>query len=275
MKSSFRISVFMASLLVAFAPLTAHAHPLLDQAQHQYEQADFSTSLETLVRVSNTEALNRDELVQLLRLRVMVFHALNLSEARDEALAQLCTLESSTEFGHEAPPSLRQVAHAACAQRHAPTVRVEVQRIGARATFNVSFANDASLAKQARIHWRAAATDSWHELTVTGTASVTVPSTARLQYYAEANAQGGAVLASSGSSVSPLESAPLVSETRIAAPLTSSRREDKGTSTWLYVGIGAGTVAVAAAVVVAVLATSGGSHQTNVTIGESLTSSGR
>lgn len=97
---------FVAALLMAVTPLTAHAQ--LEAAEQHFASARFEEALDALDAI-DAGALDRADALVELELRARVLHALgNDAAALDRALTRLARLSPEHRFPDEVPPDLVQ-----------------------------------------------------------------------------------------------------------------------------------------------------------------------
>lgn len=238
--------VLAASMIAS----SAFAHDDIDEARRLYEEAELDQALDALARAQDN-GLTRDELLEMLDLRLV----LNLSLGNDDAVTADLRVLAAIDPDHELPPELPPGPQDAFIEIVEATedsigVSIEMESSPAAAVFTATTTGDTqSLISSIRIRARTPnglwAEDN-NELVLPLTSSLDV------YYYAEALGPGGAVLATRGSEDEPL----------VARYAPRGEEEDDsgggGLSSGAIIGIGVGVAAlVALAVLVAVLGRGG------------------
>jgi hypothetical protein len=250
--------VLWAAAVACVCPERAFAHPLLEQAQRKFEQADFEGALALYAQAEAGTDLTRADLVELYLRRALVHHSVGDEEARSLDLFRLATLEPAMELGREVAPIVRSAFEEAAGRVSAPlAMAVDAERTptGARVTARVE--NDlAGLVQEVRVAGRAPGF-AWMTAT-NGPVDLPDPPGGRVEVHAEAIGPGGAVLASHGTATEPRT----LSLDAVAIENGGGEGGGDGGIVWWPLLV-AGTALVAGAVVLIVLLTGGGSG-TNV-----------
>jgi hypothetical protein len=195
---------FVALSVVALAPALAHAHPLVDEGERKYEDADFQGALDAFARAEAATDLTRADLVRLYTRRAMVHHAMQHPDELEADVFRLANLDRAVRLPRAAPPAVRRAYEQAVA-RVASLLRVDVEAEampgGTRLVARVSDDN-AGLVQSLRVRARTAG-GAWRR---TDRATLEVPAAAgaTVEYVAEAVGPGGAVLAQAGTDDAPL-----------------------------------------------------------------------
>lgn len=241
--------VVLLALGLSFTNL-AFAHDDIDEARRLYQEAELEQALDALARAEDN-GLTRDELLELLDLRLVV----NLSLGQAEDVTRDLRVLAAIDPDHELPPELPPAEQDAFIEivegtEESIAVQVNMDSSPAAAVFRASTTGDSqSLVSSIRIRARTPSglwAEDNNELVLPLTSSMDV------YYYAEALGPGGAVLATRGSEDDPL----------VARYSPRGEEDDDsgggGLSSGAIIGIGAGVaVVVAVAVIVAVLARGG------------------
>lgn len=254
-----------ASLLFIFAWTShAYAHPLVDAAQRQFDNADFSGALETLVRAEQATNISHDELVQLLSLRALVFSAVNDTDRVHQELRRLCVVAPDFTFGTQTPRLNDELA-IVCRQQTPLTVDTSASRLGAQVRIRTDIVGDPdNLVRSVVVYLRTLTTDGQDTWRTQSGYNVTfdVPANQAASFYVEVVSLGGAVLAARGSREHPMhfDNEPDISPAAVArtellgSPQSVAQPIDDGdTSPWVWVGVGAGAAVLAATAIVVVL----------------------
>ncbi len=89
-------------------PVSASAHPLVDEAIEAYEGADFESALQAFQEAASNADLTVEELLQLFEMRALVYHALENEEAMRQDLERLIAVRPSYRLGRLAPPPVQE-----------------------------------------------------------------------------------------------------------------------------------------------------------------------
>ncbi len=200
----FSLALTLAAVLLAATATTAFAHPILEEAQARFDEADFEGALEAFQRAEQAGDLTRDDVIQLYVQRALVHHTLGDEENLETDLMRLASLEPNYEFGRSVPPVVREAFDRA-KERTTGRIRVQAEaqshaggvRLEARVT------NDTSgIVQEVRLGARAPG-NAW---TQRSNSVLEMPTTSdqTLEIYAEAIGPGGAVLASDGTPDDPV-----------------------------------------------------------------------
>jgi hypothetical protein len=241
-----RALLFVAFVACALAPGTALAHPLVDEARARFDEAEFEASIRALDRAERADDLSMDDLVEVLRLRILCELALGRESRVEAAAERVLSLDPARALGSEMPPEVHELAD-----------RIRA-RLGGALSISASFDPDRGriltaidhdpgrLVREVRIHTRRAGDESYR--TTTGDEAEAPESP--LEYYAEAIGPGGVVIATDGTAGEP--------RTHGSEAVFRTEDDDEGTSPWLWIGLGAGAAAVAGVVIAIVVALSSG-----------------
>jgi hypothetical protein len=248
--------------VVLLSASVAHAHPILEEAQRHFEEADFEAALEAYGRAEQAADLSRDDLIQLYVRRALIHHTLGNTADLEADLMRLATLEPQYDFGRQAPPV---VVEAFERMRERTTgqlsVRIDAttQPGGVRLEARVS--NDtAAIVQEVRLGARAPG-NAW-TLRSNAALEMPAPSDSTLEIFAEAIGPGGAIVASDGTSAEPVTSIvrdlPTRHQTteREGPEIVTPPPSDEGVPVWPFI-LGAGVLAAAGAAVLIILLTSG------------------
>lgn len=241
----------LAGLSIVVLPHSARAHALLDEARRLYEEAEFVGALDTLGRAANADDLTLTELVQVYELRAVVHVALGDEPGMRDDLTTLAAIAPDHTLDPLLPPDVQR-AWAEIRARAPGAIRVLASTTPASTgvTIAASVENDAlHLVRRVRIRGRAAEGELLEA--IDAPLFVGTPLGETVSYWAEAVGPGGVVLARSGS-----EDAPLVA----AGAAVSSG----GVEAWPFLVAGGAALVVGAVIVIAVVATSGGTPNTEV-----------
>lgn len=244
-------AVVLALVASALVPAPARAHPLLDQAQERFQQADFEGALELYAQAEAGDDLTRDDLVQLYLRRALVHHAVGNDEDLQLDLDRLATLEPQMELGRQIPPRLRRAFEEAAAEVTAPlSVEVDATPVEDAVRLSARVQNDrAALVRE--VHLSARGDGDW-ESAVNDEIVVTIGSDGRVLYFAELVGPGGAVIASAGSRDEPRVLSPDARQTAVGPGSGEEIEPDEGGVPWWPFVVG-GAVAAAGAVALILL----------------------
>jgi hypothetical protein len=200
----FSLALTLSVCLVAAAAGRAHAHPILEEAQRLFDEADFEGALEAFGRAEQAGDLTRDDVIQLYVRRALVHHTLGNESDLQTDLMRLASLEPDHEFGRQVPPVVVEAFERA---KDRTTGRIAVQLVAQTRPGGVRFEarirNDTSgIVQEVRLGARAPG-NAW---TQRSNAALEMPasSDSTLEIYAEAIGPGGAVLASDGTPDEPV-----------------------------------------------------------------------
>jgi hypothetical protein len=250
-----RIGPLSIGPLVAALALDAIAvHPEIAKAIEAYEGASFEDALEILNRAEAGSDLSRDDVLELLRRRVLVRFAMGDRAGMDADLVRLVSIDPDHVFGEDAPPPVSAALAVVKARPVDPisiTVVVERPAPGRVALAPKVIADPGGVVRSTRLYVRSP------DAAYAEAPAPAVLETNDVEYYAEAIGIGGAVVAARGAPGAPLRfSAPAEATLATAA-------EDGGVDPLWYVA-GAGAVVVVTAVVLAVVLTRGSSDETQL-----------
>lgn len=105
---SLRLEKWIMLCILVGLPVSASAHPLVDEAIEAYEEADFESALEAFQEAASNADLSVEELLQLFEMRALVHHALQDEEAMRQDLQRLIAVRPSYRLGRLAPPPVRE-----------------------------------------------------------------------------------------------------------------------------------------------------------------------
>jgi len=256
--SRFASPLLLASLLLV--PGRALAHPVLDEAQERFQQADFEGALELFAQAEAGDDLSRDDLVQLYLRRALVHHAMGNDEDLQLDLIRLATLDPEMELGRQVPPNLRQAFERAAADVRAPvSVQVDATPVSDAVRLSARVQDDrAALVREVRLSARG---DGDWQSAVNDELVLTAGSDGRLLYWAEAVGPGGAVVASAGSRDEPRVLEPDARQTAGGGEPEEPEPDGGGVPWWPFV---VGGVVAAAGAVALIFLLSGTNDQTLV-----------
>jgi hypothetical protein len=254
------------ALVLGVWPAPAAAHPIIDEGVRHYENADFPRALAAFARAEQSDALTREDVVELLVRRSLVHFGMNAEPAMREDLRRLATLEPNHVLGAEIPPAVRAAFESVRRGLDGRlSIRVEAGRIpdGMRVSAEVT-GDPTGLVRTVRVGARSAGGE-WTERDA-NSVDVPVADGSTVEYYAEAVGPGGAVLAAEGSRGAPRTAGAggLIADGGGGGGGLVDDGGDDGGGVPIWVFIGAGVVAVAAVVVIILLATGGESDQTQL-----------
>lgn len=257
----FRVRRFIAFLMTAilcfFAEASARAHPILDEVRRLVaEQAEFEVALLLLERAADEEGLTRADVVELLELQALVFHALDRENDLDRALNQLVALEPEVPLA-SSPPTVQQRFHELAARRGEVRLdlEVEVERTGDGFVIRTQVdGDDHGLIRELRVFhrlpdgdWRRSAGDVVH---------VYAGAVASLELYAQGLGPGGAVILSEDSEEQPQiimverDRSPIADDSVMGGAGDEEPR--RRLRAWPFVVVAISTAAVVAIIVAAV-----------------------
>ncbi len=244
------------------APVVAYAHPALDAGIEQAQEADFDAALSSFEEAISSGELTRDELVQLLSERALVWHAVGNDNALGRDLSLLAMLAPDHELGRAAPPPLVARWHELRASQGAPLSvhgSCAPSAAGTQVSAQVEGLRDAELG-QVFIRTRRA-DGEWVQKQA---ANVDISSgDDGVEYYVQVRGPGGISLANDGSDDAPLVCVPVHDGPApvAAGPVDSPRRSKK---VWWWVGGAALLVGAAAVTTVVMLNRDDSSDRTSV-----------
>lgn len=269
--SRFTLVVSLAAALVALSAGDAHAHPILDEAQRLFDEAEFEAALEVFHSAEEAGDLTRDDLVQLYESRALVHHTLGNTADLETDLMRLASLDPNHQFGRQVPPVVREAFEQAKARTTGQiTIRLdgEIQPNGVRLSAQVQ--NDTSgIVQELRLGARAPG-NAWTHRSNSALEMPGAPDTT-LEVYAEAVGPGGAVVATDGTPDDPVSS--IIADlpdraangngdgVQIIPTEIPDQTDDGGLPLWPFL-VGGGVLAVGAAILIAVLVAGSGSSNT-------------
>lgn len=218
------------------APSVAFAHPLIDEARGLLDQGAFADAVARLARAEAEGPLTRNELVLLLELRSLAFHATQQVLDRDRALTSLASIDPAHSFDPAAPPEIVERFREISARSPEPLgIATQVQRAPTTATIVASATRaDTGLVRQLEVSARP---EGGRWVTGPDRVSLELGPEETVEYFANLIGPGGALLAQSGDPTQPLR---------------DGEAESSGAGWWVL-GIGLGVAAVAAGVVLAIV----------------------
>ncbi|MDH5675589.1 MAG: hypothetical protein OEZ06_25930 [Myxococcales bacterium] len=244
----FAAFALVATHAACLTPCPVVAHPLIEEAQAQRDEARFEDALLTLERAASESQLTRGELIELYLQRALVHLALQLTAAMATDLEMLATLDPNYEFGEEVPPPLRE-AFPRGAQRLSLDVDSSQGEGMLRLRLDVSGLRP-DIVKHLELAARIAGTPDF-SLADARELELAVAPGQVVEYYAIARGPGDSELATLGSPEAP-------EQTRVNAPLAATTaqgarpRDEESNDTWLWVTAGV-VFAVAGATAAALL----------------------
>ncbi len=261
-------TIFVLGVLATLGvPVTASAHPLVDQAREQLGEALFVDALDTLATAEAGEDLTVEELADLFAVRALVNRALNNDDAMNADLARLAVVAPNYAFDRRAVPEVRRAfadarANASGAIRVVATPAIE----GGGVTVRADAQNDVQhLVRTVRISGRPDAASAWER---SDDAPLFVSTDGPVEYYVEAIGPGGAVLASSGSASSPHRfggGGEAGGDVLAATGGETAEDDEGGGGAGLWIGLGIGLAVVAGvAIALAVALSSGGGESSQL-----------
>lgn len=238
----------VALMMVASSAL---AHDDIDEARRLYQEAELEQALDALARAQDN-GLTREELLELLDLRLI----LNLSLGNDDEVTADLRLLAAIDPDHELPPELPPGPQDAFIEivegtEQSIAIQVEMESSPAAAVFTATTTGDThSLVSSIRIRARTP-----NGLWAQDTNELVLPLTSSLDlyYFAEALGPGGAVVATLGS-----EEEPLVARYAPRGDDDDDGGGGGGISSGAIIGIGVGVAAVVAIAVLVAVLTRGG-----------------
>jgi len=248
------------------APRVAFAHPMLDEAEHLFDEAQFDEAVAAYERAEGASNLTREDLVRLYAGRALVHHTRGDSQSLELDLFRLATLEPDHRFPAHIPPLVREAFERVRAQNNVTEpVAVSVQANSAPGGVRVEGRVERDLAaivQEVRVGMRTPG----REWTVRVNAPLEMPITSdqTVEYFAEAVGPGGAVIAHTGSQVRPRSSTvdELVHPVEVIPDDDDDDDDSGGVPLWPFI-VGGVTLAAAGAVLLVILL-SGTSDQTDL-----------
>src|SRR5262245_46666023 len=98
-------AIFAAATLFASV---AHAHPLVDEGRRLYDEAEFDAAMDALTRAEQANDLTRADLIELLRIRILLRVAMEQPEGLEADAERLLSLDPHFDFGESAPPEVTE-----------------------------------------------------------------------------------------------------------------------------------------------------------------------
>jgi len=252
-----RLLVTLLTVLIALAAAgRASAQSPLDGARGHFEQAEFEAALSELDRVEEGDGLTREQLLELLRLRILVELGMGDDGGVRTDVRRLLSLDPDHRLGDSMPPEVHEAAEAIRAELGGVvSVEVEAGPTPTGVRLDAEVRNDpTSLVRQVIVHGRVAH-GRWQRAAPPLTLAPG-PGTS-VAFWAEAVGPGGAVVATDGSSEVP--------STFTTAAEDDDGGDQGGGNTLLWVGIGAGGAALVAGAIVTVGLLSGSAGVSDTT----------
>lgn len=201
--TGFAIATVLATATGFASP--AAAHPLLDRAEAQADQAEFGAAVASLDEAARDTELNRAELRRLLERRAMVHAALGQLDHAERDLAWLAAIAPQHTLGPAAPPALQERFKAARrATRRSPfalTVHTQPFARGLRISAALRHPPE-GLKMRLELAARPAGANRWKSAQH-GNLFVQANASGKVEYFARVRGPGGAVLRGEGSPEQP------------------------------------------------------------------------
>ena len=254
----FRLTIagMIGAIWTVGSPLPTHAQGPLTAATRHFEQAEFEEALDALADAERSDALDRRDYIDLLRLRATILFALDRNGWK-RALRFVAAIDPDATLGPESPPPL----HSEFERIRSASRSIELRATARPSSGGVVIAAEANgvprgLETDAEVFGRVVGLE-WRRGLET---LVLSEARSAVEYYARLTGPGGSVLRASGSAAEPYRYLPpprperLSDEGRRAPDLSLSDnedREDDGDTGWIWAtAIGGVVVAAAAAVVI-------------------------
>jgi hypothetical protein len=244
------LAALAALSALTLAPARAAANADLEEAERLYLDARFEGTLEALARAEAADQLTREELVRLLRRRVLTLFALGEEARLEEALEALAILAPDSELGVEAGPALSR-RFAAIVEARLPA-EVEVSTAGepGSVVLEARALHAAPLVRRVVVHARVG-DGPW--IDAEERLVLAPPPGAAVEYHAEALGPGGVRVAREGTPGQPLAyRAP--GATADPDPAVDPVEDAGDEGPWIALGIVSGVVLVAGVVAAVVAA---------------------
>jgi len=279
----FSLALTLAVALLTVVNGVAHAHPILEEAQRRFDEADFEGALEAFGRAERAADLTRDDLVQLYVRRALVHHTLGNADDLETDLMRLASLEPEHEFGRQVPPVVVEAFDRARARTTGQiTVSLAAETRPGGVRLEAQIENDTSgIIQEVRIGARSPG-NAWTQRS-NAALEMPAPSDSTIEIYAEAIGPGGAVVASDGTHDDPVSGRVSELEDRVAGGGTTGGGgtggggtgggpiiddpgggDDDGIPVWPFLVGGGVLLAAGAAILIAVLVAGGSSNNTNL-----------
>jgi len=247
---------FLWTCLLVALPARAFAHENVDAARQLYEEAEFARAGQQLDAAEASGSLTRDDLVQLLELRMYLHLAISGQASLRSDLIRIVTLDPAYRPGDEAPPEVAETLSAVQGELSGPlTLRASAALSGSSVRVEGTVDNDPlAVTREVRITARIGETEP-----TVGPSPLEIPARSGdvVAYWAEALGPGAAVLAGHGDANAPLlfpeGGEPLIVE---------GGDEVMG---WIIVGVVAGVLLAGGAVTLGVVLSSESSGQSDRT----------
>lgn len=220
-------------------PISASAHPLVDEGRRLYENGELLPALEAFGRAQQSDDLTLADLTEVFELRALVYRILGDEGAVEAELRRLAAIAPDHQFSEEVPPEVRETfVRMRARNRGRIEIRVELHASGGAAALSARAFNDvAGLVDRIELAGRTAS--EW-QVDRAGALSLEVDPGERVEFYARAIGPGGVVLATLGDENDP--------ESRVI-----EAEPEGGLSGWAWLGIIGGSALVVAGVVVVLL----------------------
>jgi hypothetical protein len=251
-RTSLPLSVAVWAAAAWASPARVLAHPLVDEGQRLYEEAEFVAALDALGRADHATDLEREDLERLFEIRALVHLAMGNTDAMRTDLQRLAALAPDHSLPRSAPPDVaRAFAEIRGQSPGAVRVLATTEASPAGVTIAARAENDwASIVRTVRVSGRVQGAPSWEH--ATDAPLLVATSGGVVEYYAEAIGPGGVVVARTGSASEPLRAA-------------GAGGGGGGGEAWPWVLVALGVAVVAGGVVVGVvLGTESGTPVTQV-----------
>lgn len=217
----------------------------LSRARALYDEASFMEVLQALARAEASNALDREQLIELLFLRALTHRAMGSDEPMQRDLERVAYLAPNLRPPSELPPSMRRAFETARAAVAPLRLLGDIERIPTGVRYAVRASGDPQgLVRRTDAGCRTGEGD-WSEAEG-GVVELPAAEGAIVQCYASLVGLGGAELMTRGTRTDPLE---------LDVPAFSvSTGDGDDTAAFVLAGVGVGLAAVVATVLVLVLA---------------------
>ncbi|UJR85603.1 hypothetical protein [Sandaracinus amylolyticus] len=242
-----RLASWLLALVVLALASRAHAHPLVDDAERQLDEARFGAALALFDRAAQGDDLDVSDVVRVLEGRALALRALGREGEIEIDLRRLAALRPQHTFSARVPP---EIAHRfrVLRERGAERLRarVQVRRDGAQVRLELALTNDpGGLVREATLFARAG--DGPWSSSSEGALALEARDGERVDYYARVIGIGGALIVEHGAEDAPLPA--LVTSHVEVAPGAVAEPSDP----WPWILAGSGVIATAGIVIAIVL----------------------
>lgn len=247
LRASIAVTCMLGCMVCGARVTYAQNNRLLAAAQQHAEEADFEAALQAFDRAEREGVLSRQDVVELLSRRPIVYHVLHDEARMQRDLACLAALEPRFEFGAEVLPEVRTALAAQQATVEPLRLTLRLAERGQALQIAAEYGRlPPGLVVEDRVYARLAG-QSWQ----TGPQRLELANPQRepVEYFAQAFGPGGALLLERGSRQAPL---------RFDYPPAASARAD-GPSAWPFI-LGGGAVLLVGATVLAIVLMSDSDH---------------